>query len=62
MSLLTPYFAATDLTGTFRMTDVPPGAHTIQASHEEYGILTQSVTVEAGSIATAHFTYPPAAP
>lgn len=56
------YFAATDLTGTFRIADVPPGSHTIQAWHEEYGILTQTVTVEAGGVAMADFTYPSASP
>jgi len=57
-----PYFAATDLTGTFRIVDVPVGTHTIQAWHEEYGILTQTVTVEADGVATADFTYPSAEP
>jgi len=55
-----PYFATTDLTGTFTLTDVPAGIHTIQAWHEEYGILTQTVTVEADGVATADFTYPEA--
>ena len=53
-----PYFAVTDLGGTFTMADVPVGIHTIQAWHEEYGVLTATVTVEAGGIATADFTYP----
>jgi plastocyanin len=57
-----PYFAATGLTGTFRIADVPVGTHTIQAWHEEYGILTQTVTVEADGVATADFTYPGSAP
>ena len=57
-----PYFAATGLTGTFRITDVPVGTHTIQAWHEEYGIVTQTVTVEADGVATADFTYPSASP
>ena len=41
---------------------VPTGTHTIQAWHEEYGVLTQTVTVEAGAVVVADFTYPPAAP
>ena len=57
-----PYFAATGLTGTFRITDVPVGTHTIQAWHEEYGIVTQTVTVEADGVATADLTYPSASP
>ena len=45
-----PYFAVTDLSGTFIVNDVPTGTHTIQAWHEEYGVLTQTVTVEAGAV------------
>lgn len=36
------------------------GTHTIQVWHEEYGTLSQTVTVEAGGVAVADFTYPPA--
>ena len=56
-----PYFAVTDLSGTFVLDDVPAGTHTIQAWHEEYGVLTETLTVEAGGIAVADFTYPPVA-
>jgi len=56
-----PYFAVTDLSGTFVVDDVPTGTHTIQAWHEEYGVLTQTVTVEAGGVMVADFIYPPAA-
>jgi hypothetical protein len=56
-----PYFAVTDLSGTFVVNDVPTGTHTIQAWHEEYGVLTQTVTVEAGGVVVADFTYLPAA-
>ena len=55
-----PYFAVTDLSGTFVVDGVPTGTHTIQAWHEEYGVLTQTVTVEAGAVVVADFTYPPA--
>ena len=57
-----PYFAVTDLTGTFRITDVPLGSHTLHTWHEEYGVLTQTVTVEADRVATADVIYPGAAP
>lgn len=57
-----PYFAVTDLSGTFVVDGVPTGTHTIQAWHEEYGVLTETVTVEAGGVAVADFAYPPAAP
>ena len=54
-----PYFDTTDLTGAFTITDVPVGTHTIQAWHEEFGILSDTVTVEAGGVADVNFTYPP---
>ena len=53
-----PYFAVTDLSGTFTIADVPVGTRTIQAWHEEYGVLTATVTVETGGVSTADFTYP----
>ena len=53
-----PYFAVTDLSGTFTLDDVPVGAHTIDVWHEEYGVLTASVTVAEGQVAVADFTYP----
>ena len=53
-----PYFAVTDLSGTFTIGDVPTGNHTVQAWHEEYGVLTQTVTVEPDGVAVADFTYP----
>ena len=53
-----PYFAVTDLTGVFTIDEVPPGTHTIQIWHEEYGTLTQTVTVEADGVAVTDFTYP----
>ena len=57
-----PYFEVTDLSGTFVVEDIPVGTHTIQAWHEEYGVLTQTVTVEAGGIADVDFTYPATTP
>ena len=57
-----PYFGVTDLGGIVTIDDVPVGTHTIQAWHEEYGVLTQTVTVEAGGVAVADFTYPGTAP
>ena len=57
-----PYFAVTDRSGTFTIDDVPAGAHTIEAWHEELGVLTATVTVEANAVAVAHFTYAAPAP
>ncbi len=42
------------LSGTFTLADVPAGTHTIQVWHEEYGVLTQVVTVEADGIKVRH--------
>ena len=56
-----PYFAVTDLTGVFTIDEVPPGTNTIQIWHEEYGTLTQTVTVEADGVTVADFTYPSSA-
>ena len=53
-----PYFAVSDRSGTFSIEGVPVGTQTIQAWHEVYGTLTQTVRVEAGAVATADFTYP----
>lgn len=52
-----PHFAVTDQTGVFTIDQVPPGTHTIQVWHEEYGTLTQTVTVEADGVAVADFSY-----
>ena len=52
-----PYFAVSDLSGTFTIRDVPSGTHTIQAWHEEYGTLTQTASVETGATMAVEFTY-----
>ena len=53
-----PYFAVSDRSGTFSIEGVPAGTQTIQAWHEVYGTLTQTVRVEAGAVTTVDFTYP----
>ena len=52
-----PYFAVSTAGGAFEIDKVPAGAHTIQAWHERYGLLTQSVRVKAGATTTVDFTY-----
>jgi plastocyanin len=52
-----PYFAVTGTDGTFELRDVPTGTHTIQAWHEQYGLLTSNVRVEAGGVADVDFAY-----
>lgn len=52
-----PYFAVSGETGTFRMANVPAGKYTLQAWHERYGPMMQSVDVRAGATATVDFAY-----
>ena len=52
-----PYFATSGTGGTFTISNVPAGTHTIQAWHELFGVLTQSVRVSDGSTTTLEFTY-----
>ncbi len=42
-----PYYAMTDETGTFHMTEVPPGDYELKFWHETLGELTQPVSVKA---------------
>lgn len=52
-----PYFAVSDTTGTFTVEKVPSGTYTIQAWHERYGSVMKTITVKAGAVTTADFTY-----
>lgn len=52
-----PYFATSGSGGTFTIANVPVGTHTIQAWHELFGVVTQSVKVTEGSTSTIEFTY-----
>jgi hypothetical protein len=52
-----PYFATSAAGGSFTISNVPAGTHTIQAWHELFGVLTQSVRVTEGSTSTLEFTY-----
>ena len=52
-----PYFAVSSDTGTFEIDNVPAGTYTVQAWHERYGLLTQSVRVKAGVPTTIDFSY-----
>ena len=47
VSAPTPYVAVTDKSGTFKLTDVPPGSYTVEFWHEKLGKATQKVTVKA---------------
>lgn len=50
-----PYFAVTDNSGAFKLTDVPAGSYTVQVWHEKLGKSTQKVTVKAKEDAKVNF-------
>jgi plastocyanin len=50
-----PYFAVTDNSGNFKLTDVPPGNYTVEVWHEKLGKNTQKVTVKAKEEAKVNF-------
>jgi len=50
-----PYYAVTDETGTFQLTDVPAGEYEIKVWQEKLGESTQKVTVPAGGEASVTF-------
>jgi plastocyanin len=50
-----PYFAVTDNSGAFKLTDVPPGNYTVEVWHEKLGKNTQKVTVKAKDEAKVNF-------
>jgi len=52
-----PYFATSDVAGTYTIDNVPEGTYTIQAWHERYGVTTQKVRVTAGGTSTVDFAY-----
>ena len=54
-----PYFATSGAGGTFTIANVPAGTHTIQAWHELFGVVTQTVKVTEGATTTVQFAYGP---
>jgi plastocyanin len=52
-----PYFAVSDVEGTFTIANVPAGKRTLTAWHEAFGVLTKPVEVKAGQTATVDFVY-----
>jgi plastocyanin len=55
VSTANPYFAVTDNSGNFKLTDVPAGSYTVEVWHEKLGKSTQKVTVKAKEDAKASF-------
>jgi plastocyanin len=52
-----PYFAVTDASGNFQITNVPAGTYTIVGWHERYGPVKKTVKVTAGGTVTVDFSY-----
>ena len=52
-----PYFSTSDSGGTFAIANVPAGNYTIQAWHEIFGVVTQTVRVTDGATSTVEFGY-----
>lgn len=52
-----PYHSVSGEDGTFSIEGLPAGTYTIEAWHEEYGTMTQSVTVGDGETQTADFAF-----
>jgi plastocyanin len=54
-----PYYAKTDETGAFKLTDVPPGDYELKVWQETLGETTQKVTVSAGAETKVDFELAP---
>ena len=52
-----PYHAVTAADGSFSLPNLPPGDYEIEAWHEQYGTLTQMVTVPASGEVEASFEF-----
>ncbi|MBI2264207.1 MAG: hypothetical protein HYU64_03405 [Armatimonadetes bacterium] len=52
-----PYFAVTDETGRFTITNVPAGRHRIEVWHEKLGTLTKEVVVKDGGKSKVEFLF-----
>jgi plastocyanin len=52
-----PYFATSAMDGSFTIANVPPGTYTLEAWHEQYGTMTQEVTVPADGTVDVAFGY-----
>jgi plastocyanin len=57
-----PFFAVTDDMGAFTIANVPAGKRTVSVWHERYGMLTGTVDVKAGQMATLELAFSPNAP
>jgi hypothetical protein len=53
-----PYFAVTGSDGSFELPNLPPGTYTIEAWHEKYEVMEQTITIGDNETKTLEFTYP----
>lgn len=53
-----PFYAVSDASGRFRLSEVPPGPHTLAVWHERLGQLTVPVTVGAGGEVQIDVAFP----
>jgi hypothetical protein len=53
-----PYFAVTGDDGSFELPNLPPGTYTIEAWHEKYEFVEQTITVGDGESKALEFTFP----
>ncbi len=51
-----PYYFVTDESGSFEITDIPPGTYQVKAWHEELGTEVKEVEVAGGAAATVSFS------
>lgn len=52
-----PYHAVSASDGSYELTGLPPGEHVVEAWHERYGTMVDTVEVAAGGSAEVGFTY-----
>jgi hypothetical protein len=52
-----PFYAVTGDNGEFTIKGLPPGKYEIEAVHEQYGAMIETVEVPANQMATVSFTY-----